>query len=144
MKLTDMIVKNASLPEGVVQEEIPDAGCRGLMLILGKTAKAWQVRFRLLGKRQWMPLGRYPAVSLVEARALASGALLKVDRGIDPGVADVGTVSAAWDGFWSLKAATLKHPAHDESAWRNHLQPHIGDLALDALSPAAFDRLLTA
>ena len=40
----------------------------GLYLIVGKKSKRWYVRYTYSGKRCDMPLGRYPFVSLLEAR----------------------------------------------------------------------------
>jgi Arm DNA-binding domain len=56
------------------------AGTAGLTLIVWQSAQSWFVRFRFPGKRHRYDLGRYSAVNLDEARALAAAALQKVDH----------------------------------------------------------------
>ncbi len=141
VKLSDGYVRAAVCPPGSTQIEVPDDAAPGLALIVGTRAKTWFVRFRLHGKRHRYALGRYPAIGLAEARALAAAALLKVDRGEDPRAPVVSTVADAWDAFWAVKALTLKHPDHDLSCWRNHIEPHVGTLPLDSLSPLVIDTL---
>ena len=141
MRLTDGALRSLTLPSGAAQAEIVDEGCRGLVLILGARSMAWQVRFSRHGKRHRWVVGKYPAMSLAEARALASAAMLSVDRGEDPRAPVISTVAEAWAGFWAMKAPTLKRPDHDLACWRNHLEAHIGTLPLDSLPPLTFDAL---
>lgn len=143
VKLSDGYVRAAVCPPGSTQIEVPDDAAPGLALIVGTRAKTWFVRFRIHGKRHRYALGRYPAVSLAEARALAAAALLKVDRGEDPRSSTT-TVAQAWAAHWPRKAETLRHPDHDLAAWRNHVEPVIGTMDLADLSPLVYDRLVDA
>src|SRR5262249_45182336 len=85
-KLTAISVENAKPP--TERRENPDSGCRGLYLVLQPSgAKSWAIRFRFDGKPCKQTLGSFPAVSLAEARRLATAALAQVAQGIDPRVA---------------------------------------------------------
>jgi len=143
MRLSDGALRSMTLPPGAVQFEVPDEGCRGLVLVIGARSKAWQVRFSLNGRRHRYVIGRYPSTSLAEARAAASAAMLQVDRGEDPRTATT-TVSQAWAAHWPRKAETLRHPDHDLAAWKNHIAPVIGAMDLADLSPLTYDRLVDA
>ncbi|WP_333823635.1 tyrosine-type recombinase/integrase [Pinisolibacter sp.] len=58
---------------------------RGLQLrILPSGVKTWRVDYRIGGKRSSLPLGRWPEISLAEARDLAREARRLVERGTDP------------------------------------------------------------
>ncbi|MDD2603178.1 MAG: tyrosine-type recombinase/integrase [Desulfobacteraceae bacterium] len=48
-------------------------------------AKAWILRYFFDGEDRRFTIGRYPALSMLEAHEAAAAAMLKVERGIDPG-----------------------------------------------------------
>lgn len=57
----------------------------GLHLFVSPTgAKSWRLKYRLHGREGLLTLGRYPTVSLEQARELAKIARAKVARGIRP------------------------------------------------------------
>jgi integrase len=67
------------------RQEVPDALMTGLYLIVQPTGrKAWQVRYRFGKKHRRMTLGKYPLLSLADARARASEALIAAQDGKDP------------------------------------------------------------
>jgi integrase len=67
------------------RREVPDAGCPGLYLVVQPTGrKSFAVRYRFDGKPRKDTVGRYPAVSLAEARDLANSIINKVEKGEDP------------------------------------------------------------
>src|SRR5262249_22159519 len=97
--LTAIACRNAR--PGAKRREIPDAGCRGLYLIVQPSgAKSWGVRFRFRSLPRKLTLGsfldggREPDVvpeidtplSLAAARELATRALRQVGSGVDPTV----------------------------------------------------------
>ncbi|MBV5262978.1 tyrosine-type recombinase/integrase [Pinisolibacter aquiterrae] len=58
---------------------------RGLQLrVLPSGVKSWRVDYRVGGKRSNLPLGRWPEISLAEAREMAREARRLVERGVDP------------------------------------------------------------
>jgi integrase len=89
-KLTDTTLKKAETGE------YSDAQTPGLTLVVRASTSAsrpnalrriWAYRFTLVGKRQKMGLGAYPAVSLEEARRKAREAATQVAKGLDPRIA---------------------------------------------------------
>ena len=57
----------------------------GLLLVVAASgAKSWILRFQLHGRRRDMGLGRYPQVTLKQAREAASDARRLAEHGIDP------------------------------------------------------------
>ena len=66
--------------------ELADGRVPGLSLrVSGAGAKSWVIRYRTPDHRQMrVTLGKYPAVSLHDARALAMDMLLAVAHGGDP------------------------------------------------------------
>lgn len=81
-RLTAVAVENAKA--GSKRQYIPDGGS-GLYLAVQPTgAKSWACWYRTDGKQHKLTLGRYPALSLATARAMAAKALDDVDRGKSP------------------------------------------------------------
>ncbi len=67
------------------RQEVPDSLMTGLYLIVQPSGrKAWQVRYRFGEKHRRMTLGKYPLLSLADARARASEALIAAQDGRDP------------------------------------------------------------
>jgi len=83
--LTTKSIEN--LKAGAARREVPDGGCAGLYLVVQPTGvRSWATRYRLNGKPAKLTLGRFPTVSLAEARRRATAALRQVAEGIDPAV----------------------------------------------------------
>ena len=108
--LTDIGIRN--LKPDAARREIPDAGARGLYVVVQPSGvKSFALRYRLAGKPQKLTLGGVlepdpnemkgapmptrkleepeigDALSLASARKLAMDAMLQVNRGHNPGVA---------------------------------------------------------
>lgn len=68
--------------------ELPDAGCRGLYLVVQPSgARSWAVRYRYGGKPRKLtlePEAGAPPLTLAAARRLAADALLRLEKGTDP------------------------------------------------------------
>jgi integrase len=87
--LTSKSVESAK-PDPEQRSEIPDAAMPGLYLVVQPTGvKGWAFRYRFAGKPRKMTLGRYPALSLAEAREEARKAARSVAIGTDPGAAKI-------------------------------------------------------
>ncbi len=143
MKLTATFVQSCSPKTNQSQSEYADAGQRGLVLVVSNTAKSWILRFSLHGKRKRFVLGRYPEMSLADARKKASTSMASVDAGSDPaGVAE--TIDAAWGRYWKTRQSELKHPAADLSTFERHIKPTVGGIALGSLNKSHFDDLQSA
>jgi hypothetical protein len=86
-KLTAFGVANA---KGPVRGRLEywDAALPGFGLrVTEKGAKSWTVLYRVHGRLRRATLGRYPALSLADARDRAREILLEVEKGNDPAVA---------------------------------------------------------
>lgn len=69
------------------RQEIPDGIVRGLYLVVQPSgAKSWALRYRHAGKPCKLTLGRWPMVSLKDAREAAAEAIETVDRGDNPAI----------------------------------------------------------
>ena len=83
MKLTAATVERLQPIER--RQEIPDALCPGLYLVVQTTGKkGWQVRYRSSGVHRRMTLGAHPVLSLADARSRARDALAAAAAGRDP------------------------------------------------------------
>src|SRR5262245_55638606 len=104
-KLTEAAIRN--MKPGPTRREIPDGLVIGLYFVLQPTGvRSWAVRYRHGERPTKLTLGRYPAISLVEARDRAREVLLAVARGINPSeaarrhaAAEADTVAAVVDTF---------------------------------------------
>ncbi|MDN3390710.1 tyrosine-type recombinase/integrase [Pseudoalteromonas sp. APC 3691] len=83
MPLTAQEVKNISCPEDKAQIKKSD-GNNLFLLVKKNNSKLWRLRFRHAGKYQEMALGKYPSISLSEARRLAEEARASLINGINP------------------------------------------------------------
>lgn len=104
-------------------------------------ARAWRLYYRLPGdrRRRVLGLGRYPQISLAEARRRAAAALLQATDGADPKSArivraqrSVLTVNAALDKYLehAVRENDRKTAADKASAFRHHVRPFLGARSL--------------
>jgi integrase len=152
-KLTDAAAHNKK-PDPDKRIEIHDGN--GLYLVIQPSgAKSWAYRYRIDGKSRKLTLGTLlnpdakpdtdasgdlPALSVTEARQRASGASVKVQRGIDPiderkrkEARSKSTVSAMLDNFverYVKKEAKLRSADQIESAFERLVKPDIGDISI--------------
>ena len=81
MPLTDLRIKN--LPSTGSARKYSDGG--GLYLLVTKThSKLWQMAYRYHGKQKTISFGRYPTISLKEARELREEVKRELANGDDP------------------------------------------------------------
>jgi len=81
--LTDRMVKGLST--GEVQETFMDSNLTGFgVRVTQRGVRTFFVRYRTGGKRRRYKIGRYPALSLADARDMARDLLGRVARGEDP------------------------------------------------------------
>jgi hypothetical protein len=84
MKLTDVNIKKAK--PGEKTRKLSDGG--GLFVQIEPTGgKLWRYSYRFEGKQKTLHIGRYPDVSLQEARELHQAARKRLAQGIDPSAA---------------------------------------------------------
>lgn len=81
MALTDAKIR-AAKPDKK-ERKLPDSG-NMYLLVHPNGSKYWRLRYRLRGKEKTLALGRYPEVSLSEAREKRDEARKLISDGIDP------------------------------------------------------------
>ncbi|MFD1786520.1 tyrosine-type recombinase/integrase [Sphingomonas floccifaciens] len=146
MPLTDKAVQSAKA--GPKPRKIADE--KGLFVLVQPSGgKLWRLKYRHLGKEKKLSLGRYPEVSLKEARERRDAARKIIADGIDPSQ----TARAAKIAAVQREAMTFKLVATEyidkieaegraavtvsKSRWLlTLLEPSIGHLAVDAITPA--------
>jgi len=118
---------------------------QGLWLIKrNKVHGKWILRFVIRGRRREMGLGRWPDVSMAEARERASDARRSVRDGVDPiderrtqRLAPVqSTVSEVTTACFEAKKGQLKGPRNADqwlSPLRVHVLPKLGSLSVQML-----------
>mgnify|MGYP001101557783 CR=1 FL=1 len=83
MALTALEIKNLSCPTGKNQAKKSDG--KGLfILVKSNNSKLWRLRYKYAGKHQEMALGKYPSVSLHDARKMAEEARMLLVQGLNP------------------------------------------------------------
>jgi integrase len=83
MPLNDTQCRNAKCPVDRPYLRMPDAG--GLYLEISPSGgKLWRWKYRIAGKEKLLALGKYPAVSLLNARKARDAARDMVNAGTDP------------------------------------------------------------
>lgn len=144
--LNDAAVK-AARPRAAAYK-LADAG--GLHLyITPKWRMSWRWRFYWQGKEQLLTVGRYPDVSLAQARAARDAARERLDRGEDPRVCDSEQtaevrafeyIGRRWHEHM-LPRWTPTHAADVLVSLERDIFPAIGAMPIGAITPPV---LLTA
>ncbi len=127
---------------------------QGLWLIKrSKIAGKWVLRLSIDGKRREMGLGRWPDVSIAEARGRAEEARRQQRDGLDPIAEKVKvrrkakrlTLGEAIQGCYQARQAQLKRDGQ-AGRWLSplsvHVIPKIGDLAIEDLDQHVLKRVL--
>lgn len=115
----------------------------GLYLVVRSSATPyWMLRYTSNGKRKEITLGKYPSLSLADAKADAAIKKREVDLGTDPLIARkktkeqpiklVDDLFADW--FENDLAKRLKHPGIPKRIYTKDIKPVIGDLLIDQVS----------
>lgn len=105
-------------------------------------AKLWRYRYRVGGKASMLSIGKYPAVSLAEARKKRDEAAGMVARGINPvhhrEAQAKNTFRAVADEYLEGKGRiwTPRTLAHRRALLELNVYPVIGDMPVNAIRPA--------
>lgn len=150
---TDKTLK-AWLAAGAVDRSVGD----GLTFVAKETAArsgkaSWVLRYRLDGRYREKVLGRYPSLSLKDAREQARRDRALLEQGVDvaaakqaeqrrhaeiPSVEDLGVL------WWKRHIESrYKHPEVVRRVLRNHITPTIGNVLVSELRPTHVDAVLT-
>ncbi|CAM3583330.1 tyrosine-type recombinase/integrase [Paracidovorax anthurii] len=135
-----------------------DKGIGGGLIFFAKEASArqgqatWILRYRIGGRRPEKVLGRYPDITLKEARELARRDRALIQQGVDVSakkrqeklktleMEDVRGLGQTWYERHILKK--IKNPVVVERVLRLHIYPVIGKLAIDEVRPHHIDAVL--
>lgn len=136
-----------------------DKGIGGGLIFFAKESSArlgqatWILRYRFGKRRPEKVLGRYPDISLKEARRLARQDRALIQQGIDVSakksldklkalqMENVRSLGDLW--YERHIVGKIKNPAVVERVLRRHIYPAIGTLAIDEVRPHHIDKVLT-
>ena len=141
--LNDLQVRSAKPKE----KDFKLGDSSGLYLFVTKSgSKLWRLKFRVDGKEKTLSFGKYPEISLAEARALRDQARKTHAQGIDPSLikkhaklksinsADLTFQKVAEDWF-EIKARTLAPSTHKKilQTFNANVFPRLGKLPIDQI-----------
>ena len=147
MKFIDSYLKNLKSEKNWYEKtEASGLGIR----VMPSGGKSWIYRFTLNGKRQKMTLGKYPAVSLKQARELLLKAQSIKEQGINPiedqrheRSKEIYTVEKLFtDWYSSYIVKNRKRPLDIKKQIDADIIPLLGNKELDKLQPIDITRAL--
>jgi len=146
--LTNAVAKAATARPRAYK--LADAG--GLHLFVAPTGtKSWRLKYRFGGVEKLLTIGRFPDVSLPEARARREAAKEQLRAGVDPSGTD--RSAAALDTFEQLARAWYAHnlaswsPAHAAdviASLERDVFPVVGEMGITEIEPPQLLRALRA
>src|SRR5215213_10554360 len=92
MRLTDLTVKNLSVPEG--RKTFFDDTLTGFGVRVTPRSKTWVLVIHRHNRNEWETLGKYPVVSLATARKAAADRLATIQLGQDSASAELSFAEA--------------------------------------------------
>ena len=116
----------------------------GLYLVVRNSATPyWMLRYTAYGKRKEMTLGKYPDLSLADAKADAAIKKREINLGTDPLITrqriKEQSIKLVDDLFedWYINdiAKRLKHPNIPKRVYTKDIKPYIGNHPLDQIKP---------
>lgn len=109
-----------------------------LYIMIGSKTKSWFIRYMLDGKRRKMNLGKYPAMSLKQARERANEKIVEVKKGRDVAKTrrdyrDAPTMSDLWEEYQKALGRKKKQKAPSTTAeelrkWNKLIGPALGTM----------------
>lgn len=128
------------------------ADANGLYIYVRPTGtKSWRQKYRYNGKEKLLSHGKYPTVTLSEARELRDKAIRSLHEGIDPAKAKRREKTEQKNTFeviakeWHEKQAVNWKPIHAEKVWRQleaDVLPYLRNEPIDKISPTDLLELL--
>lgn len=145
MALTETAIK--ALKPGAKEIKVADAG--GLYLAVHPNgSKYWRLKYRFAGKEKKLALGKYPTISLREARDKRDEAKSLLARGIDPGakkqeekrlaVFNASNTFKTLTYSWHENFKTDWSPTHGAKILRRlelHIFPTLGNRPIKEIKP---------
>lgn len=143
-RLTELQIKFAKTPPNRVQIDLWDRAVRGLSLrVTSNGVKTFSLKYRnARGNEKRVTLGRYPEISLADARTSAMEYKARVARGEDPGAdrktpkPEGRTVSSLIDEFVKRHASFNKSGKETERILRREFQRDFGSRDFASIAKA--------
>ncbi|MBO9657779.1 MAG: tyrosine-type recombinase/integrase [Chitinophagaceae bacterium] len=140
MPLTDKAIKNAK-PQ-TKPYKLPDG--EGMYILVQPTgSKLWRMKYRFAGKENVLSIGKYPLVSLSEARDIRHEARKALKANVDPNrqkkqakltaILDANNSFRAVTTDWHAVNLSKWTPEHAERLWRRlelHALPQLGSIPI--------------
>jgi integrase len=151
VNLTARYVETVKTGDGRL--EIRDAKVKGLELrVRARGGKSWLLRYRRQSdgtKRVWT-MGRFPEMTLEEARETAADARRAIAKGGDPATGKqvareaptFKQLAEQWQQDYAEANRSERVRADDASALNRHILPEIGDMKAHAVQRADIGRVL--
>ncbi len=145
MPLIDRVIRNAKPTDKI--QKLSDGG--GLALVIHPNGgKYWQLNFRFKGKQKTLSIGKYPIISILQARAAREQAKQMLLNGIDPAAAKqeekANKAAALANTFQSIamqwhqqKKATKWKNSHADRVWHSlekDVFPKIGQQPINEIA----------
>lgn len=145
--LSENLIKSAIHPE---KKPYKLYDIEGLYLLVTPVSKRWYVRYTFGGKRHEMRLGRYPLVTLLDAREAAIEVQRNREKGIDPASQKINMAKAsvsfgeAFETLFALDIRRRSARTMEERRWRydHYLKKAIGEKELTKITPQDIRALL--
>lgn len=147
MPLTDIAIKKAQHRDKPYK--LSDG--EGMYLLITSTGKYWRMDYRYLGKRKTIALGKYPTVTLSDARDRKNSARKTLSNGIDPSnlkkeirLEAIKTNAITFELVareWHKKNSpvwSVKNAARTISAFERFIFPFIGNSPISTIKPIEF------
>ncbi|SFN01741.1 tyrosine-type recombinase/integrase [Thermodesulforhabdus norvegica] len=143
-----MIIKDTHLRNAKPKDrpyKIHDGSGLGLYcLVMPNGSRLWRIDYRYDGKRKTLSLGKYPEVSLEEARKQALECRKMVKNGIDPSEArrteknrNTSTFTAVAEEWYQIRRVSwsAKHAQKIRGHLENHIYPCFGGKYIGDITP---------
>ncbi len=149
----------AAQPDPDKRVEIRDGALVGLRLVIQPSGKkSWALRYTFGGRYRKMTLGRYPALTLLDARGNAREALQQAEEGTDPAAARLEEKAKARDperierdklksivkAYLNRKGAKLRSADHVRRYFETELLPKLGEHDIQTITRRDLVDLLDA
>ena len=134
MRLTDLTVKNLSVPDG--RKTFFDDAVTGFGVRVTPKSKTWVLVIHRHNRNEWETLGKYPIVSLHAARKAAADRLAAIQLGQDSAAPDLSFAEA----FTLFKQT---HTAHKRPATRVETERLITKHFISKLGPRPLGSITT-
>jgi integrase len=153
-RLTDIAIRN--LKPDLVRREIPDPGATGLYLVLQPSGvRSFAVRYRFNSKSIKLTVGKFPTMTLADARKAAADAQAALARGANPATtkqtakvkameAQANTVASVCAKYLAREHAKLRisTASQRESIFRRLVYPAIGERPIGSVRRSELTAML--